>query len=94
MKTLLLPLILILQTIYMAIAGVVGSYGVSLLILSLITSLIMAWLGSLIRRYPEREALVQSLMATKLERINKNQIPSNAIYKRLKSINVIDIIPY
>jgi len=90
MKTLLLPLILILQTIYMAIAGVVGSYGVSLLLLSLITSLIMAWLGSLIKRYPEREALVQSLMASKLERIKQEPNPEQRhlqtveIYKRYR----------
>ena len=75
MKTLLFPLIMLLKYLYLAIVRVSGSYGASLLFLSLINSLIMLWLGNLIKRYPERESLVQSLMAPKLAEINKEKSP-------------------
>ncbi len=69
MKTLLFPLIWLLKTVYLGIVGLCGSYGFSLLILSVVNSALMLWLGSLISRYPKREALVQSLMAPKLREI-------------------------
>lgn len=88
MKTLLFPLIMLLKYLYLAIVRVSGSYGASLLFLSLINSLIMLWLGNLIKRYPERESLVQSLMEPKLAEINKEKSPelkhkkTLALYKR------------
>ena len=66
MKTILFPLIYLLQILFLFLSKITGSYGIALLLLSLLTSLIMAWLGKLIKGYPEREALVQSLMAPRL----------------------------
>jgi len=81
MRTALYPLIWILQLIYLSISRVTGSYGFALLLLSLVTGVIMAWLGSLIKHYPEREALVQSLMAPKLRQI-KTESSAEARHKR------------
>ena len=71
MKALLFPLIWLLRNVYLGIVALCGSYGFSLLILSVVNSALMLWLGSLISRYPKREALVQSLMASKLSEIKK-----------------------
>lgn len=88
MRLILYPLIWILQIAYLSLTQVIGSYGLALIFLSLITSHIMAWLGGLIKRYPEREALVQSLMQPKLKAIKKDSNSQNrhqktvALYKR------------
>ena len=63
MKSILFPLIFLLKAVYLSIVRICGSFGFSLLILSVVNSTVMLWLGSLISRYPKREALVQSLMA-------------------------------
>ncbi|MCB5231341.1 MAG: YidC/Oxa1 family membrane protein insertase [Candidatus Cloacimonas sp.] len=72
MSTVLYPLMWLLQIAFLSFYKIIGSYGLSLLLLSVATSTIMAWLGVLIQRYPEREALVQRLMAPKLAAI-KNE---------------------
>lgn len=88
MRTILYPLIWILQIAYLSLTHVIGSYGIALILLSLITSLIMAWLGRLIKRYPEREALVHSLMLPKLKEIKTDSNPQDrhqktvALYKK------------
>ncbi len=71
MKSILFPLIFLLKAVYLSIVRICGSFGFSLLILSVVNSTVMLWLGSLISRYPKREALVQSLMAPKLAEIKK-----------------------
>ncbi|MCB5235044.1 MAG: YidC/Oxa1 family membrane protein insertase [Candidatus Cloacimonetes bacterium] len=71
MKALLFPLIWLLRNVYLGIVALCGSYGFSLLILSVLNSALMLWLGSLISLFPKREALVQSLMAPRLAEIKK-----------------------
>lgn len=88
MRAILYPLIWILQIAFLSLTQVIGSYGLALIFLSLITSLIMAWLGRLIKRYPEREALVHSLMLPKLKEIKTDSNPQDrhqktvALYKK------------
>ncbi len=78
-------MVFIFRELYLFFVDLSGSYAAALLMLSISTTLIIVVLSRLIRKYPQREALVQSLMAPKLQRIKQESDPEK---RHLKTVEL------
>lgn len=97
LEGLLLPLTIVLRFILEAIVPVLGSYGLAIMVLSLIVSTLLSPISTIARRMEQKDKLRQEQMAPLIDEVRKNysgqerfektdQIYQNFDYHPIKSM--------
>ncbi|MCK4889017.1 MAG: YidC/Oxa1 family membrane protein insertase, partial [Candidatus Aminicenantes bacterium] len=71
MNKILYPFILIIENLYDFLYTSINNFGTSLILLSIITSILMFFLKSLLKKFPERERQIQAILQPQIDKINK-----------------------
>ncbi len=82
---LITPFVSLLEWLYLGIYALIGDYGVSLLLLSLVTSLAIALLNKLFAKHPRREREIQQILGPQIKQIKKESTGAER-HRRLKML--------
>ncbi len=88
------PLIFALKYLYLGLFSLTNSHGLSLILLSCVTSTIVIFLGRLLQTYTDREQQIQDILAPQLRAIRTESTGSIRISEPRLFTNVMPIIPF
>jgi len=84
-KIFVYPFVYAIEKVYIAIYSFTSDYGISLLLLSLITSIVIFFLNKLFAIYPERERRIQEILVPQIARI-KHESSGFERHARIKAL--------
>jgi len=71
-KTILYPLIIGYRFIFLCLYSFTHNYGIALILLSIITSVVINFFNKLLKVYPDRQAQIQTILQPQIEQIKSS----------------------